>query len=183
MKILNIIITVVCVLGIAASGMSFEGNGSDMPKVINGNGAGDGTGPIHDILSGEEVTISGTVYHIGPYGEGLQIDTGNEETEDIVTVYGIGPLRYWDSLEIDHPIVGDAVTVNGMTIAFSDGSTKTVAMSIIIGDDTIQLRDNETGLPLWRQNPQKRGGMMKQENMKGFRNQNCPAVDVDSEGV
>lgn len=178
MKIFNIIITVTLVLGLAASGMGFEGNG-----------AGDGTGPIQNILGGEPVTISGTVSNVGTYGEGVQIDTGDA----IVTVYGIGPLFYWEDQGIARLSVDEDIIVVGVTVAFSDGSTKIVAESIsiggeiiggeIIGGETIQLRDKETGLPLWRQNRQKRGGMMKHEEKKGFRNQTCPAADVNSEGV
>ncbi|WP_373500926.1 hypothetical protein [Desulfococcus sp.] len=179
MKIFRIILTAAFVFGLAASAMGFEGNGSDMPRGIHGYGAGDGTGPIHDVLSGEQpVPITGTVKNVGPFFEGLEIDTGSDET---ITVYGIGPLFYWDSIGIARPVVGDVITVNGVDVAFSDGSTRTVAISITIGTDTIPLRDEKTGLPLWGRNQENGNGRMKHDHRKGFRNQTCPAAEADSE--
>lgn len=68
--------------------------------------------------------------------------------------YGIGPYRYWDSLEIDRPVVGDVVTVSGMEVDFN-GTLRIVAMSIAVDGQTIvQLREacvgGTGGLPLWR---------------------------------
>jgi hypothetical protein len=68
-------------------------------------------------------------------------------------VYGIGPYRYWDLLEMDRPAVGDVVTVSGMEVNFN-GFLRIVAMSITVGDQTAQLReacvDGTGGQPLWR---------------------------------
>ena len=164
----------------------------DLPQaawVSKANGAGDGTGPIHDILGGEPVTISGTVSNVGTYGEGVQIDTGDA----IVTVYGIGPLFYWEDQGIARLSVDDGYHSRRGYGCLQRRFYEIVAESIniggeiingeISGGETIQLRDKESGLPLWRQNRQKRGGMMKHEEKKGFRNQTCPAADVNSEGV
>ena len=66
----------------------------------NGTGAGDGTGPVHDIYSGDEFTYEGDVSGMVP-GQGWVIDIGEVD----VTLYGIGPIRYWESLGVDRPAV------------------------------------------------------------------------------
>lgn len=95
-----------------------------------------------DILSGTPVTVSGIVSEIG---RGLKIDTGSE----IMTVYGIGPVRYWEEQEVDKPEVGDEVVIDGYEVTFSDGIARIIAMSATVNGVEIQLRDAETGLPLW----------------------------------
>ena len=50
------------------------------------------------VLSGTLVTIAGTVIGIGDHN-GLIVDTGNGQ----VTIYGIGPERYWEKNKIDKP--------------------------------------------------------------------------------
>ena len=111
-----------------------------------GMGPADGTGPVTNIFDGEAVEISGTVASVGLFGQGCQIDTGTE----VVTVYGLGPIRFWNSLEIDRPSVGEAVTIEGYEVTFSDGSTKIIAFSVIVAGENVVLRDGETGTPLWR---------------------------------
>lgn len=111
-----------------------------------GMGPGDGTGPVTNIFDGIAVEITGTVAAVGLFGQGCQIDTGTE----VVTVYGIGPIRFWNSLGIDRPTVGEEVTIEGYEVTFSDGSTKIIAFSVIVDDETLVLRDGETGTPLWR---------------------------------
>lgn len=177
MKAFRIILTVGLIFGLAAGAAAFDGDGSGMPGRFHGRGAGDGTGPIHDLLSGEPVTISGTVSSIFPCGDAIQITNEDGET---FTICGIGPAFYWEELGITRPAVEDTITVNGAVITFSDGSTKTVAISIAIGDQLVQLRDPETGLPLWRRNPDNGQGRMKHDFRKGFRHQDCPAA-ADSE--
>lgn len=121
-----------------------------------GVGPGDGTGPVTNIFDGIAVEITGTVTAVGLFGEGCQVDIGTE----IVTVYGLGPVRFWNSLGIDRPTVGEEVTIEGYEITFSDGSSKIIAFSVTLGDDTLVLRDADTGKPLWRGNAggDRRGG-------------------------
>ena len=96
---------------------------------------------------GEPITITGTVYECDASGSGIQIDTGDE----IVSIFGKGPIWYWEQQELEFPEVGETVTVYAFEITFSDGTTKLVAESIDLGDDgSIVLRDDE-GRPLWRQ--------------------------------
>ena len=97
-----------------------------------------------NVLSGTLVTIAGTVIGIGSLN-GLVLDTGTGQ----VTIYGIGPEWYWEKNEVDRPEIGDSVTVNAYEVLFSDG-TRYIASSVTIGSDTLNLRDSETGCPLWR---------------------------------
>ncbi len=128
---------------INSDGLDPAGNGKG-----GGNGAGDGTGPIHDIFAGTSFTYYGEV--IECQGDGMVIAT---ETEN-VTVYGIGPVRYWDDLELIRPVTGDIVTVSGYAVDYN-GVSRNIAVTITVGGVEVPLRDLETGVPLWRQAGQK----------------------------
>jgi hypothetical protein len=101
--------------------------------------------PCQLIVNGEPMTISGTVYEALYAGQGLTVDTG----EELVTIYGFGPKWYWDLLGVDKPDVGETVEIEAVKVTFIDGTEKIIAMSITIGDDVVELRD-ENGRPLWR---------------------------------
>jgi hypothetical protein len=101
--------------------------------------------PCQLIVNGEQITISGTVYEAPYAGQGLTVDTGQE----LITVYGFGPQWYWDLLGVDKPDVGETVEIDAVKVTFSDGTEKIIAISVTIGDDVVQLRD-ENGRPLWR---------------------------------
>lgn len=115
-------------------------------------GLRDCTGPAVNIFDGEAVTINGTVSEL-VFRNGLKIDNGTE----VVTVYGIGPFWYWDQLDVDRPVVGDQVSVNAYNVTYSDGSVRTIAVSLTVGDEEIALRDQDTGAPLWRNGTFTRG--------------------------
>ncbi|MEW6444333.1 MAG: hypothetical protein AB1640_25595 [bacterium] len=110
----------------------------------NGYGAGDGSGPLHDVLGGQPFTYAGLVASTGSAGGGLVIatDAGN------VTVYGIGPRSYWDDLGVERPAVGDWIEVSGFTVDFGD-IERNIAMSVTLSNVLVPLRDPDTGLPLW----------------------------------
>jgi len=125
-------------------GLAGQGQGS-------GQGAGDGTGPapIHDITGGTFFTVTGTVVTIAT-GEGLELVTD----AGTISVYGLGSLRYWDSLGVDRPAVGDTVMVSGYEVVYGvdengENIVRNVATSITVGGVEVVLRDEE-GLPLWR---------------------------------
>lgn len=124
-------------------GVVLAGNGPGNGK---SSGVGDCTGPINDILGGEQFDYTGTVTSVIP-GQGLELTLLDETT---VTIYGIGPNWYWDMLGVERPVVLDEVTVEGYTVQYSETVLRNVAMSITIGEETIELRDTETGVPLWR---------------------------------
>lgn len=112
-----------------------------------GNGVHDGTGPITDIYSGEPVVVSGTVADINS-GCGIVVDDGTE----MVTIYGIGPYWFWEKSGVDRPQVGEEIIVDAYNVTFSDGSSKIIATKITVSGINIELRDPETGAPLWRHN-------------------------------
>ena len=114
----------------------------------NGGGAGDGTGPIHDIYAGTPFEYTGDVVEC--LGDGMLISTASGN----VTVYGIGPVRYWDTLDVIRPVAGDTVTVTGFAVDYN-GDFRNIAVTIVIDGVTVPLRDAVTGAPLWRQGGQK----------------------------
>ena len=142
-KVLASSVMVLMVLFLSA-GFGLAGNGK-------GSGTGGGTGPIHEIVvDGNEFTVTGTVDGIVA-GGGVEISTGGMDENGIpiiVTIYGIGPVRYWDSLDpvVDRPLVGDSIEASGYVV-----DSRNIAMDITLDDGTVvQLRDPVTGEPLWR---------------------------------
>jgi len=136
-KVLASSVVVLMVLFLSA-GFGLAGNGQ-------GGGSGGGTGPIHDILSGTPFDITGDVFSIVP-GGGVEIAPAEG---DNVIIYGIGPVRYWDSLGGDRLLVGDAIEVTGYTVDYN-GVLRNIAMGITIDGVMVELRDPDTGVPLWR---------------------------------
>ena len=98
-----------------------------------------------NVLSGTPGTLTGTVISMGKR-DGLVVDSAEKGK---VTIYGIGPEGYWEANDMERPEIGDSVTVVAYAVLFSD-ETRYVASSITIGSETLQLRDTETGCPLWR---------------------------------
>ena len=143
MKVIKKMAAAACIIGMGViGGQAMAGNGYGGSMKTNNN---TGTSMYVDICESEEIIISGIVSEANLYtGQGIVID-GTE------TVSGIGPLRYWDSLDVSRPAVGDNVEINARTVTFSDGSTKNIATSItfIDGDNTVELRDADC-LPNWR---------------------------------
>ena len=147
MKTMKKMATAACIIGmsmITGQAMAGHGGGSCNCRAnLNPNAC-----PMMcvDICAGEPVTISGTVVDAGvSTAQGMRIDTGSE----VVTVYGIGPIRYWNSLEIARPDVGDQVEIDANTVTFSDGTKKDIAITVTIGDVQVDLRDDDC-IPLWR---------------------------------
>ena len=112
----------------------------------NGQGSGTGTGPIHDFSSAPCADISGIVQEAGVANSGYLIDTADTP----VTIFGIGPATYWESLGLSLPQVGEPLAAHVCSLSFSDGTTKTIAISVTIGETTVTLRDEVTGQPAWR---------------------------------
>lgn len=157
-KVMVAVLVVAMSLAVAGQALAWRGNqGGGYGRETGvydqgrgyGQGLGDCAGPQVNICEGEAVTISGTVSQVAYQGQGLSIDTG----AGVVTVYGIGPYRFWDEAGVDRPEVGDAVVVNAYNVTFSDGTVKTIAASVVVGDEEVILRDAETGAPLWRKGP------------------------------
>ncbi len=122
------------------------------PGQGSGNGPGDGTGsgvPTQDcsyILDGEPFSYSGTVSAVGYLnGGGLTLATDSGS----VTAYGLGPWWYWEQEGFDWPQVGDTLTVTGFTVELDGVSTNILMTVTTVDGKTLQLRDPETGWPLW----------------------------------
>lgn len=107
---------------------------------------GDGSGLLHDILSGTPFAYGGYVVSIGPAGDGMVLAVEDEN----ITIYGIGPVSYWEDLGVARPLVGEFVDVTGYTVDFN-GVERNIAMSMIVGEEEVVLRNPDTGVPLWRQ--------------------------------
>ncbi|MEA1921681.1 MAG: hypothetical protein U9N63_03415 [Pseudomonadota bacterium] len=95
-------------------------------------------------------TIEGVVTDAGISGSGLIVDNGTE----LITVYGMGPLGFWNSIEVLKPAFGDKVEIDTVEVTLSDGTSRLIAVSLTIivadGEDiTVDLRD-EDGRPAWR---------------------------------
>ena len=101
--------------------------------------------PVFNIFDGTPFTYTGEVIGIGYGGTGMVIET--EDAEAII--YGIGPLWFWDCKNISRPAVGDLMEVSGYTVDYNDVQ-RNIAVSITIDGQTIELRNPETGAPLWR---------------------------------
>jgi ABC-type enterochelin transport system substrate-binding protein len=99
--------------------------------------------------AGTPFAVTGTVVTIAT-GEGLELVTEGGTT---VIVYGLGSLRYWNSMGVDRPAVGDEVSVSGYTVVYDteENIVRNIATIITVGGVNLELRDAETGLPLWRQ--------------------------------
>jgi len=142
-KYFNIAAILLLVL-LMGTGYGFAGNGK---AGDNGNGSSPGYriggGIAQHILEGTPFELTGTVVSIA-LGMGLEIATADGN----VIVYGIGPVRYWESVGVERPAVGDEVTVSGYSVDFN-GELRNIAMSITVDGTVVQLRDPDTALPLW----------------------------------
>jgi hypothetical protein len=122
-----------------SAGLGLAGNG----KIGNGTG-------ISIVCAGTPVEITGTVSVVAYNGSGMVV---SQEDGSDVTIYGIGPYWYWESLGMEPPEVGEAVTVSGMEVDFN-GTLRIVARSLTVDGGTAELReacvDGSGGQPLWR---------------------------------
>lgn len=112
----------------------------------NGNGPGDGSGPLFDCTAGTPFEYTGDVVTAPTVGsgQGMVIATADEN----ITIFGLGPLWYWTQAGVDRPAVGDTVTVTGYIVNYNE-VVRNIAMMILINEAELQLRDQTTCLPLW----------------------------------
>jgi len=111
---------------------------------MNGNGAGNNSGPIHDIFSGTPFAYTGVIIDCVP-GEGVIMSV--EDVGEVI-VYGIGPATYWQEQDVARPAVGEEITAVGYTVV-CDSVSLNIATQILVGEVWVDLRD-EDGMPLWR---------------------------------
>jgi len=115
---------------------------------MKGRGAGDGSGPVllHTIVS--TFVYDGVITSAGIAGNGVEIST----VDGLVTVYGLGPSAYWESLGLDKLeslAIGASINVSGIVVDYS-GELRYLATTITVDGVTFDLRDPVTGTPLWR---------------------------------
>jgi hypothetical protein len=161
MKIINpIVIALLAVTLMIIPGAFAKGAGNGSGESYHGLGVAERTcydsenacgamasaGACRLIEDGVPMEIIGMVSEVGIQGQGLQVDT---EEGVIISVYGLGPVRYWTDQDVARPTVGEEVIINAVEVIFSDGSTKIVAIDITVSGETIYLRD-DSGFPLWR---------------------------------
>ncbi len=111
----------------------------------NGNGVGARDGSMLNLDLTDTTTITGTVVSSCIAGSGLSVD---EDNGVITTVYGMGPLSFWESIEVAKPTVGESVAIDALSVTFSDDTTRLIAVSLTIDDTFITLRTDDG--PAWR---------------------------------
>ena len=136
MKKSILMVTLVMVLGLLCSSSLWAGNGKGM-------GMGDGSMLTVDLT--DTIEIAGIVSDAGVSGSGLTVDEG---AGVFTTVYGMGSVRFWDSLGVAKPTMGETVSIDAVEVIFSDGSTRLIAVSLTVDDTFVTLR-TEDG-PAWR---------------------------------
>ena len=117
-----------------------------------GHGQGMRDGSMQNVDQTDTITISGVVSSSGTAGSGLTVDEGEGV---LTTVYGMGPLSFWEAISVAKPSVGETVAIDAVEVTFSDNSTRLIALSLTVNDTTVTLRDAD-GRPLWRGGEQKR---------------------------
>ncbi|MCJ7602425.1 MAG: hypothetical protein MUO63_13125 [Desulfobulbaceae bacterium] len=162
MKTVATRLIVILMAALFGSGLCWAGNGNGGS---NGDGAADGSGPIHDIFAGEPFEyIDGTVVEyddglvlevvkVDENGEIIFDDDGETPLTEEVTISGIGPEWYWETFGVTRPEVGDVITVIGYTVEI-DGVVKNIATLITVTTDEdvvveVPLREDD-GSPVWQ---------------------------------
>lgn len=115
---------------------------------MKGRGAGDGTGPSLLCTVVSTFTYEGEITSAGLSGDGIEIAT----VDGMVTIYGLGPSYYWENLglnKLESLAVGALISVTGIVVDY-DGVLKNLATTITVDGITLDLRDPETAIPLWR---------------------------------
>ena len=84
-----------------------------------------------------------------------------------ITVYGLGPVCYWDKMGVTRPEIDMKLTVNAIQVTYGDGDVKYVVLSVVTRayiivdglvvedeytDTTLEVRSvaaDTYGIPLW----------------------------------
>src|SRR4030042_57154 len=70
------------------------------------------------VLNSQQEIFTGTVANIGK-GTCIVLEL---EDETQVKIYGLGPNRYWESLGMEKPEIGDVVTITAYAVPFFDAT-------------------------------------------------------------
>ena len=179
MKKINVLLILICFVLIPltsyAAEVSAGSGGADSVNNIN----------IYDLIpngsvSTENVTISGTVAHYAGFNDDrvsrspwmvmdrvtlTHADGTVDENWGEITVYGLGPVCYWDKMGATRPEIDMVLTVNAIQVTYGDGDVKYVVLSVVtrayIIVDGLVVEDEYTtlevrsvaadtyGIPLW----------------------------------
>jgi hypothetical protein len=124
--------------------------GSGLCWAGNGNGAADGSGPIHDFSDGEQFKYTGTVVDLEECtaDKGLCLEVA--DLAEPVLILGIGPQWYWEEvLGLTRPEVDDKITVAGFTFESDNIATEIWLLDVNNVTVYVDLRDDD-GSPLWQ---------------------------------
>lgn len=102
--------------------------------------------PIQNPVTGQAFTLHGQVLNLisEAQGQGLVILSQGRT----VTVYGIGPDRFWRSRNLARPAPRETITVKGHTLDYH-GVTINLASSLELPGRNITLRNPATGRAAW----------------------------------
>ncbi len=123
----------------------------DRPGQGQGHGSGQGSyhGPDQGVNLSDGIPFDYAEVVVASDSEhSLEIVTG----DGTITIHGIGPQIYWDSLTVERPVAGDTVSITGFSVDFNETS-HAIAVTVTVDGQTIELRDSE-GKPVWRGNGQ-----------------------------
>lgn len=107
--------------------------------------------PVRNVCDGRPFSFEGVVVHeIGPQeGQGLVMLVDGRT----VTVYGIGPQRYWDGLALERPHVGQRLSVKGFMVDYN-GVQRNMASHLTMEGRTVNLRQPGNCRPAWQPVPE-----------------------------
>lgn len=102
------------------------------------------------LQNAEIITYSGEVISVPKLGthtmNGFKLNVNNEE----VVFYGLGPQKIWEQANVQRPDIGDNLTVEAFKITTDNDTVRNILISITDSDgNTLKLRDESTGLPVW----------------------------------
>lgn len=66
-----------------------------------------------------------------------------------ITIYGLGPQRYWSSLGLDRPRVGQRLLAQGYLVDYN-GVQRNLATQLVMQGRSVNLRQPDTCLPCWQ---------------------------------
>ena len=170
MKNIKVLLVLICctlmvTLTSHAAEVSAGSGGDDSVNNIN----------IYDLIpngsvSAQEVTISGTVAHYAGFNDDMvSLSQWMELADDnlgVITVYGLGPICFWDKMGAARPEIDLELTMNAIEVTYGNGDVRYVVLSVvtpayIIVDglvvegeygDILEVRsvaEDTYGVPLW----------------------------------
>ena len=117
------------------------------PQVPGGRGMGDSEdrGMGHIVVSeGTAFSYTGEIVAVDDIFA-IDILTADGQT---VTIHGIGPNEYWETLTVARPVIGDTVTITGYSFEVNN-TVRNIAFTVTTDGQTVEIRDAE-GNPTWR---------------------------------